>query len=70
MRELLIEEKSGIQHNKVGTFLDVGNDLRLERQGVEIRKNHGVELPYMNHCFAFLFAFRIKFPNNKNKKTK
>lgn len=56
MREPLIEKKSGIQHNKVGTFLDIGNDLRLEGQRVEIRENYGVELPYMNYCSAFFFC--------------
>ena len=69
MKEPLIEERSGIQHSKIGTSQDVGDDLRLEGQGVGVRENHVVELPYINHCFVVLFALRIKFPNDKDRKT-
>lgn len=69
MKEPLIEERSSIQHSKVGTFLDVGDDLRLEGQGVGVKENHVVELPYVDHCSAFPFALRIKFSNNEDRET-
>lgn len=69
MKELLIEERSGIQHSKIGTFLYVDDDLRLEEQGVGVRKNHVVKLLYVDHCSVFPFAFRIMFSNNKDRET-
>ena len=67
MKEPLIEKGSGIQHSKVSTPLDVGNDFRLERQGIGVGENHVVELSYVNYRSAFPFALSIKLPNNEEK---
>ena len=66
MKEALIEEKSSIQNSKIGTFLDVGNDLRLEGQGVGVRENHLIEFSYVHHCSVFSFALSIKLPDDKH----
>ena len=67
MKEPLIKEGSGIQHSKVSTPLDAGDDLRLERQRLGVGENHVVELLYIDHCSAFPFTPSIKFPNNKDR---
>lgn len=69
MKEPLMEKRSGIQNSKVGTPLDVGDNFRLEGQGVGVRENHVVELLYVDHYFVFSFALRIKLSNDKDKKT-
>lgn len=69
MKEPLIEERSGIKHSKVSRSLDVGDNLKLEGQKVGIRKNHVVELPYVDHGSIFSFALRIKFLDNKDRET-
>lgn len=69
MKELLIEERSGIQNSKVGTSWDVGNNLCLEGQGIGVRENHIVELLYIDHCSAFPLALNIKLLNDKDRET-
>lgn len=55
----LTEKRSGIQHSKVDTSLEVDDDLRLEEQRVEVRENHVVEFLYIDYYFVFLFALKI-----------
>lgn len=69
MKKSLIEKQSNIQHSKVGTSLDVGNDLQLERQGVEVRENHLVEFSYDYYCSTLSFAVSIKRSDNKHWET-
>lgn len=70
MKELLIEKKSSIHNSKIGIFLDISNDLRLERQEVRVKENHFVELLYVYHCFVLFFALSIKLSDNKHWETK
>lgn len=69
MKEPLIKERNSIQNSKLGIFLDVDNDLWLEGQGLGVRKNHVIELSYIDHCSAFLLALSIKLSDNKDRKT-
>ena len=69
VKESLIEERSSIQNSKVGTSLDVGNDFRLEGQGVGVREDHIVELSYVHHCSALSLAFSIQLPDDKHWET-
>lgn len=70
MKELLIEEESGIQNSKIGIPLDIGNDLQLKGQRIGVGENHIVEFLYVDHYSAFLFALSIKLPNHKDRKVK
>ena len=69
VKEPLIEKRSNIQNSKVETSLDVGNDFRLEEQGLEVREYHLVELLYVHHRSALSFAFSIQLPDNKHWET-
>lgn len=68
VEQLLIEEKDGVQDGQVGTTLNVGNYLGLQRKKVRIREYQFVELLNINHGTVFLLTLGIYFPDNKNWK--
>lgn len=69
MKEPLMKKRSSIQNSKVGTSLDVGDNLQLAGQGVGFKENHLVELLNVHHYSVISFALSIKLLDDKHRET-